>query len=44
MNAFFLLTLLWLLAWAVCLLSASSERDGRRIRPHTLLDHIEITP
>ena len=33
---------LWLLAWTVFLLSALSERDGRRVRTHTLLDDIEI--
>ena len=35
-------SLLWLLAWTVFLLSALSERDGRRVRTHTLLDDIEI--
>ena len=44
MQAFFLISLLWLLAWTVFLLSALSERDGRRVRTHTLLDDIEITP
>lgn len=43
MEAFFLISLLWLLAWTVFLLSAFSERDGRRVRTHTLLDDIEIT-
>lgn len=43
MEAFFLISLLWLLAWTVFLLSALSERDGRRVRTHTLLDDIEIT-
>ena len=42
MEAFFLISLLWLLAWTVFLLSALSERDGRRVRTHTLLDDIEI--
>ena len=44
MHAFFPPTLLRPLARAVCLRPASSERDGRRIRPHTLLEDIEITP
>ncbi len=44
MEAFFLISLMWLLAWTVFLLSACSERDGRRVRTHTLLDDIEITP
>jgi hypothetical protein len=42
MEAFFLISLLWLLAWTVFLLSAFSERDGRRVHTHTLLDDIEI--
>lgn len=44
MQAFFLISLLWLLAWAVFLLSALTERDGGRVRTHTLLDDIEIEP
>lgn len=44
MHAFFLISLLWLLAWTVFLLSTLAERDGRRIRTHTLFDDIEIAP
>ncbi|MBP6749889.1 MAG: hypothetical protein KA144_09645 [Xanthomonadaceae bacterium] len=42
MEAFFFFALFWLIGWAVFLLSALAERDGRRIHSHTLLDDIEI--
>ncbi len=41
MHAFSLFILLWLTGWAVLLSSLLCERDGRRLRPHTLLDDIE---
>jgi hypothetical protein len=42
MEAFFFFALFWLIGWAVFLLSALAERDGRRVHSHTLLDDIEI--
>ncbi len=43
MHAFSLFILLWLSGWTVFLLSLLCERDGRRIRPQTLLDDIEVS-
>ncbi len=42
MDAFFLFALFWLIAWAIFLLSAITEKDGRRTHSHTLLDDIEV--
>lgn len=42
MEAFFFFSLLWLIGWAVFLLSAIAENDGRKSHSHTLLDDIEV--
>jgi hypothetical protein len=41
MHAFSLFILFWLTGWTVFLSSLLCERDGRRLRPHTLFDDIE---
>lgn len=43
MELFFFLTIVWVMAWAIFLLSALTQNDGRRVHTHTLLDDIEIT-
>jgi hypothetical protein len=43
MHAFSLFILFWLIGWTVFLLSLLCERDGRRVRPQTLLDDIEVS-
>ena len=42
MDAFFFFALFWLIAWAIFLLSAITEKDGRKTHSHTLLDDIEV--
>ncbi len=42
MEAFFFFALFWLIAWAIFLLSAITEKDGRKTHSHTLLDDIEV--
>lgn len=42
MEAFFFFALFWLIGWAIFLLSAITEKDGRKTRSHTLLDDIEV--
>lgn len=42
MEIFFFLTIVWVMAWAIFLLSALTQNDGRRVHTHTLLDDIEI--
>jgi hypothetical protein len=41
MSAFFFFALFWLIGWAIFLLSAVAEKDGRKTHSHTLLDAIE---
>ncbi len=41
MEPFLLFASFWLLGWAIFLLSALADRDGRHAHPHTLLDDIE---
>lgn len=43
MELFFFFTIVWVLAWAIFLLSALAQNDGGRVHTHTLLDDIEIT-
>lgn len=42
METFFFLTILWVMAWAIFLLSALTRNDGHRVHTRTLLDDIEI--
>jgi hypothetical protein len=42
MDAFLFFALFWLIGWAVFLLSAITEKDGRKTRSRTLLDDIEV--
>jgi hypothetical protein len=42
MEAFFFFALFWLIGWAVFLLSAIVENDGRKTHSRTLLDDIEV--
>lgn len=44
MTPFFFFALFWLIGWAIFLLSALAQKDGRRIHTHTLLDDIEVEP
>lgn len=42
MEIFFFFAIFWLLAWAIFLLSALVQKDGRQIHTRTLLDDIEV--
>ena len=42
MDAFLFFALFWLIGWAIFLLSAIAEKNGRKTHSHTLLDDIEV--